>query len=109
MHNEAEQPRGPVDPKPTIPHTAWGKARVLVERDHRDPSKLDPVDLKSELSLQATIDQIKRADMGELMEIQRNIADVLEKNEDPKDHDTIEKLRAVYQRSQELLRVDRQQ
>lgn len=103
--SKTEQPTGIVDPKPTIPHTAWGKDRVQVERDHLDPTKLDLVNPQVEANLQGIIDQIGRADMPELMEIQKNIADALEDKDDPKDRPTVEKLRAINKRAEELLRV----
>lgn len=103
--NTAERPTGIVDPEPTVPHTAWGKDRVQVERDHLDPSKLDFIDPQAEANLQGIIDQINRADIPGLMEIQKNIADALEDEGDPKDRETVEKLKAINKRAEDLLRV----
>jgi len=108
MQHEAEQPRGIVDPKPPIPHTAWGRNRVLAESPHPDDTKLDyipPVNPQVEANLQGIIDQINRADMIELMRIQKNIADVLEDEDDPRDRPTVEKLKAINRRAEELLKV----
>ena len=88
------------------PHTEWGKARVISERPHLNPSKMDPqMDPRAIVEHQAIIDQIERADMPALMEIQKNIAEALEDRGDPKDKETIAKLEAVYRRSQVLLGV----
>ena len=108
--NAAEQPqKGPVDPKPIIPHTRWGKSWVQANRPHPDDRKLDytpPINPQAEANLQGIIDQINRADMTELMRIQKNIADVLENKNDPKDRETVEKLKAINRRAEELLRVN---
>lgn len=76
---------------------------------HLDQKKMEGVrelDPRAEAERQAILDQIGNATMDQIMIIQKNIAEAVGRNPDLlNDPTTIEKINAVYKRSQEIAGV----
>lgn len=85
-----------------------GWAKAAKEADfHLDPNKQDKVDPRTLAELQSILDQIANASQEELGIIQQNIADAIGSDRTSlEDRTTVEKVNAVFKRSQELLGVN---
>ena len=89
-----------------LPTEEWKKPTADF---HLDPKKMEGVrelNPHTEAERQAILDQIEKATMEQIMIIQKNIADAIGKNPDLlNDPTTVEKINAVYKRSQEIAGV----